>query len=64
MPALTGLTNRDIALLVWLGVVVVFLVWKRDTRQSLIGVVRAFWGKVAVLFLVYAGYVTLVVAIA
>jgi hypothetical protein len=64
LPTLTGLTNRDIALLVWLGVVAIFLVWKRDTRESLIGVARAFWGKVAVLFLAYAVYVTLVVAIA
>lgn len=64
MPALSGLTNRDIALLVWLCVVVVFLVWRRDTRESLIDVARAFWGKVAVLFLAYAVCITLVVAIA
>lgn len=64
MPALIGITNRDVSLLLWLGIVVVFLVWKRDTRESLMGVARAFWGKVAVLFLAYTVYVALVVAIA
>lgn len=63
-PALTGLTNRDIALLAWLCVVVVFLLWKPDTRKSLIGVARAFWGKVAVLFLAYAVCIASIVAIA
>jgi peptidoglycan/LPS O-acetylase OafA/YrhL len=64
VSALTGLTNRDIAFLVWLSVVVVFLAWKRDTRESLMAVARAFWGKVAVLFLCYVVYIALVVALA
>lgn len=58
------LTNRDIAFLVWLAAVVVFLLVRSDTRSSIAGVFRALWGKLLVLFAVYAIYIALTVLLA
>lgn len=58
-----SLSNRDIAFVVWLGIFIVFLVWKADTRRSLVAVLRAVQGKIAVLLLAYAVYIAAVVAV-
>lgn len=59
-----GITNRDIAFLVWLGAFIVFVAWKRDTRRSLLGVLQAVRGKILVLLLAYIAYIAAVVAVA
>lgn len=58
------LSNRDIALLVWFGVLVAFVVVHRDIRGSVVGALRALQGKLAVLLAAYAIYVTVIVVIA
>jgi hypothetical protein len=59
-----NLSNRDMAFLIWLAVLAAFVVARRDTRASLVEILRAFRGKIAVLLAAYATYVTTVVLIA
>ncbi len=59
-----SLSNRDLAFLFWLGVFIAFLIWKADTRRSLVEVLRAVRGKIAVLLLTYAMYIAAVVGVA
>jgi hypothetical protein len=58
------LSNRVVAVLIWLAAFAAFVLGRRDTRESVVGVLRALWGKLAVLFVAYAIYVAVVVTIA
>ncbi len=58
------LSNRDIAFLIWLAVLAAFLLTRRDTRESIVGVLRALWGKLMVLFVGFALYIAAVVLVA
>jgi hypothetical protein len=58
------LTNRDIAVLIWLAVFASWVLGRQTTRESLAEVLRAFRGKLAVLFAGYAIYIALAVLVA
>lgn len=58
------LSTRDVAALVWLGVFAVWALRQSGIRSSLWNVARALWGPVGLLFVVYLGYVALIVAAA
>jgi hypothetical protein len=57
------LTNRDIALVVWLTVFAIFLLVNRDMRQSLKPLWRTlFYSKIALFLLVLVAYVSLAIS--
>jgi hypothetical protein len=56
------LTNRDIALLVWLAVFIIFILVKRDIRNSVKPLLRMlFLSKITLVLLVMLAYVSLVI---
>lgn len=57
------LSNRDIAFLAWLAVLVVFMLWKPDIRRSVLAVFASMRGKLTALFVVYTLYVVAVVLV-
>jgi len=58
------LSNRDVAFLIWLcAAAVALLVW-RPGREGILSIVRALWGKLLVLVIVFAVYLAAVVLVA
>lgn len=58
------LSNRDVAFLIWLAVLAAFVLGRRDTRASVVGVLRGLRDKLAVLFRAFAVYIAAVVLVA
>lgn len=47
-------SNRDIASLIWVAVLAAVVLGRRDTRDSIVGVLRALWGRLTALFVAFA----------
>jgi hypothetical protein len=58
------LSNRDVAFLVWLSAAVAALLVWRPGREGILSIVRALWGKLLVLVVVFAVYMAWVVLVA
>lgn len=58
------LSNRDLAFLIWLAVLATFLLGRRDTRESVRGVLRTLRGKLALLVVAFGAYVAAIVLVA
>lgn len=58
------LSNRDIASLVWLAVLAVVVLSRPGGRGGIASILRALWGKLFALVLVYSAFLALVVVVA
>ena len=65
MPNMVGdLSDRDLALLIWLVIAALLVLSRRGGRHGIASILRAFWGKVAVIVAVFAAYIAAVVLVA
>jgi hypothetical protein len=65
MPNMVGdLSDRDLALLIWLVIAALFALSRRGGRHGIASILRAFWGKVAVIAAVFAAYIAAGVLVA
>lgn len=58
------LSDRDLALLIWLAIAALLVLSRRGGRHGIASILRAFWGKVAVIVATFAAYIAAVVLVA
>jgi hypothetical protein len=52
-----ALSNRDVASLIWLSIALAWALSRREIRESVISILRAFWGRLLAIYLAFAAYV-------
>lgn len=57
------LSNRDIAFLGWLAVAAAVVLVQRGGREGIASILRAFWGKVALITITFAAYIAVAVVV-
>jgi hypothetical protein len=60
----SDLSDRDLALLIWLAIAALLVLSRRGGRHGIASILRAFWGKVAVIVATFAAYIAAVVIVA